>query len=111
MQTIDLFILVEWMAEQVNSDRLAVPKSFLAQGAWSAIAGGHTFDFSFTDTVMTATADGRETERYLYRLDGQTLTATTGHGEVTMQVYMADIDTPNLIIDGIIFHQNSPECH
>lgn len=106
MQTIDLLLLVEWMAEQVNSDHLAVPKSYLTRWVWSAIAGGHTFNISFTDSVMTATADEKDTEHYVYRLEGETLTAATGQGEVTMQVYMADIGTPNLVIDGIIFHRN-----
>ena len=106
MQTIDLLLLVEWMAEQVNSDHLAVPKSYLTRWEWSAIAGDHTFNISFTDSVMTATADEKDTEHYVYRLEGETLTAATGQGEVTMQVYMADIGTPNLVIDGIIFHRN-----
>lgn len=111
MQTIDILMLVEWMADEVNSDRLAVPKSFLMKGCWSAIAGGHSFNISFTDTAMTVTADGKDTERYFYRLNGETLTASTAGGDLTMHVYMADIDTPNLIIDDIIFHQNSPECN
>lgn len=111
MQTVNLLLLVEWMAEQVNSDRLTVPQSYLTTGCWSAIAGGHTFDILFTDSVMYATSDGTDTERYQYRLDGQTLTATTSSGIITMQVYMADCDTPNLVIDGIIFHRNTPECH
>jgi len=111
MQALNLLLLVEWMAEQVNSDRLTVPQSFLTTGCWSAIAGGHTFDISFTDSVMTATSDGKDTEAYPYHLDGQTLTAATSGGDITMQVYMADIDTPNLIIDGIIFHRNSPKCN
>lgn len=111
MQAIDLLLLVEWMAEQLNSDHLAVPKSYLTRWEWSAIAGGHSFRVSFTDSVMTATADDNDTEQYIYQLDGETLTAATGQGEITMQVYMADIGIPNLIIDGIIFHRNSPECN
>ena len=106
-----MLLLAEWMAEQLDNGHLAVPKSYLTRWEWSAIAGGHTFRVSFTDTVMTATADGTDTERYAYRLDGETLTAATADGSMTMQVYMADCGTPNLIIDGIIFHRNQPECN
>lgn len=108
----NLFLFVEWMAAHIDCDRLTVPKSHLTRWEWSAIAGGHNFTVKFTDKEMMMTADD-DTEVYRYRLDGQTLTASTASGQVTMEVYMADVETPNLVIDGIIFHKavTPPEIH
>jgi hypothetical protein len=109
MQTVDLLILVEWMAEHIDCDRLSVPKSYLTGWDWSAIAGGHKFTAKFTDEEMMLSSD-EETEIYRYQLQGQTLACSTQKGEMTLEVYMADIGTPNLVIDGIMFHRNLPSA-